>query len=170
MVFFCGQHMVWIRCRYIYVFICGLKYLLLCQVIYCLIIDWMIGNSLKGRNYEGVTLLSCKAALIGTYQHFGTACLQLTTNQHCITSQKSKDLIYTTSEARNLVKKLWIKLRYHLNLPGMSKQKFRKSLDSQCPRWCVKNHLLYTSQKFTGGITWLYEWIGNVKLNIMGHS
>jgi hypothetical protein len=27
----------------------------------------------------------------------------------------------------------------------------------------LKNHLLYTSQKFAGGITWLDEWIGNVK-------
>jgi len=34
----------------------------------------MIGNSLEGRNYEGVILLGCKAALSGTYQHFGTAC------------------------------------------------------------------------------------------------
>jgi len=33
----------------------------------------MIGKNLKGRNYEGVALLGCKAALNGTYQRFGTA-------------------------------------------------------------------------------------------------
>jgi len=31
----------------------------------------MIGNNLEGRNYEGVILLGCKAALSATYQYLG---------------------------------------------------------------------------------------------------
>jgi hypothetical protein len=68
---------------------------------------------------EVFTLLGCYTAVIGSYRRFGTAyqfrlaessmdCLTLedvtdrlfhNTSKHCVTSQKSEDLIYTATES-----------------------------------------------------------------------